>query len=470
MNREYKLVIDGTSVAGDNGSFDVLNPATEAVVAACPFASVGQLDAAVAAAGEAFKQWQFSSDEVRKKLLVDIADKIEANAAELAEIVVAEQGKPMFLAQAEVAGAVAWTRATAALDIPVEVIEDSPGKRIEMHRKPLGVVGSITPWNWPLMIAVWHIMPALRTGNTVVIKPSEYTPLNTLRLVELINEVAPKGVVNVVAGMGDIGRAMSAHARINKIVFTGSTATGKDIMFHAANNLKRLTLELGGNDAGIVLPGTDVDAVAMPIFQGAFLNMGQTCAALKRLYVHDSIYEAMCSKLAEIALQQQLGDGMEAATTFGPVQNKKQLQIVSDLVEDAKNNGARILCGGERPAGSGYFYPPTIVADVSDGMRIVDEEQFGPVLPVIRYSDVDDAVRRANDSDAGLGGSVWGTDVESAKQVATRLECGTAWINGHSEILPHAPFGGCKMSGFGVEFGLEGLLEYTSPQLLNINK
>jgi len=470
MNREYKLLIGGAWVAGDNGSFDVLNPATEAVVAACPSASVGQLDAAVAAADEAFRQWQFSSNDTRKQLLHDIADKIEAHAAELAEIVVAEQGKPMFLAQAEVGGAVAWTRATAELDIPVEVIEDSPGKRIEMHRKPLGVVGSITPWNWPLMIAVWHIMPALRTGNTVVIKPSEFTPLNTLRLVELINEVAPKGVVNVVAGMSDIGRAMSVHARINKIVFTGSTATGKDIMFHAANNLKRLTLELGGNDAGIVLPGTDVDAVAMPIFQGAFLNMGQTCAALKRLYVHDSIYEAMCGKLTEIAQQQQLGSGMDEGVTFGPVQNKKQLQIVSDLVEDARNNGARILCGGERLAGSGYFYPPTIVAEASDGMRIVDEEQFGPVLPVIRYSDVDDAVRRANDCDAGLGGSVWGADVESATQVATRLECGTAWINGHAEVLPHAPFGGCKMSGFGVEFGVEGLLEYTSPQLLNINK
>jgi acyl-CoA reductase-like NAD-dependent aldehyde dehydrogenase len=350
------------------------------------------------------------------------------------------------------------------------LIEDSPGKRIEMHRKPLGVVGSITPWNWPLMIAVWHIMPALRTGNTVVIKPSEYTPLNTLRLVELIAEVAPKGAVNVITGTSGIGRAMSVHARINKIVFTGSTATGKDIMFHAANNLKRLTLELGGNDAGIVLPGTDVDAVAMPIFQGAFLNMGQTCAALKRLYVHDSLYDALCARLVAIARQQQLGNGMAEGTTFGPLQNRKQLEIVSELVEDARNSGARILCGGERPTGQGYFYPPTIIADATDGMRIVDEEQFGPVLPVIRYSEVDDAVRRANDCDAGLGGSVWGADVELAKQVATRLECGTAWINGHAEVLPHAPFGGCKMSGFGVEFGVEGLLEYTSPQLLNINK
>lgn len=470
MNREYRLSIDGAPCAGENGTFSVLNPATEAVLAECPNASVSQLDAAVAAAAAAFREWRHSSDDARKRLLHAIADKIEAHGAELAEIVVAEQGKPLFLAQAEVGGAVAWTRATAELEIPLEVIEDSAGKRIEMHRKPLGVVGSITPWNWPLMIAVWHIMPALRTGNTVVIKPSEYTPLNTLRLVELIAEVAPKGAVNVITGTSGIGRAMSVHARINKIVFTGSTATGKDIMFHAANNLKRLTLELGGNDAGIVLPGTDVDAVAMPIFQGAFLNMGQTCAALKRLYVHDSLYDALCARLVAIARQQQLGNGMAEGTTFGPLQNRKQLEIVSELVEDARNSGARILCGGERPTGQGYFYPPTIIADATDGMRIVDEEQFGPVLPVIRYSEVDDAVRRANDCDAGLGGSVWGADVELAKQVATRLECGTAWINGHAEVLPHAPFGGCKMSGFGVEFGVEGLLEYTSPQLLNINK
>lgn len=470
MSSEYKLIIDGAGQEGANGTFSVLNPATEVEFATSPKASLEQLDAAVAAATNAFKTWRLTIDDERKSLLHAIADKIETHAAELAEIVVSEQGKPMFLAQAEVGGAVAWTRATAELDIPVEVIEDSPGKRIEMHRKPLGVVGSITPWNWPLMIAIWHIMPALRTGNTVVIKPSEYTPINTLRLVEIINEVLPKGVVNVVTGMGEIGRGMSVHARISKIVFTGSTATGKDIMYHAANNLKRLTLELGGNDAGIVLPGTDVDAVAMPIFQGAFLNMGQTCAALKRLYVHDSIYDELCNQLVDIAQQQQLGDGMDEKTTFGPVQNKKQLDIVSNLVEDARKNGARILCGGEQVAMKGYYYPPTIIADVNNGMRVVDEEQFGPLLPVIRYSDVGDVIRLANDCESGLGGSVWSADVEEAKKVATQLECGTAWINGHAEVLPHAPFGGCKMSGFGVEFGVEGLLEYTSPQLLNINK
>jgi len=468
--KEYSLIINGQNVAGARGTFEVLNPANEEVVAQCPQASVEQLDEAVAAAQTCFESWQYSSHDERKKLLHEIADRIEANAAELAQIVVEEQGKPMFLAQAEVGGAVAWTRATAELEMPVEVLEDNDSKRVEVHRKPLGVVGSITPWNWPLMIAVWHIMPAIRSGNTVVSKPSGLTPLNTLRLVEIINEVAPAGLVNVVTGESGIGSGITKHPGIRKIVFTGSTPTGQTIMRGAADNLKRLTLELGGNDAGIVLPDADPSAIAEGIFQTAFLNMGQTCAALKRLYVHDSIYDELCEKLADVAAQQTLGNGLEEGVTFGPVQNRDQFNLVNELVEDARANGARILWGGEPVDGKGYFYPPTIVADITDGSRLVDEEQFGPVLPVIRYSDVDDAIKRANASEVGLGGSVWSSDSAKAAEIASRLECGTAWINGHAELLPYAPFGGCKMSGFGVEFGQEGLMEYTSAQVLNINK
>ncbi len=468
--RTSTLVIDGRAVAGERGTLPVIDPALGEPFAECPSASSAQLDAAVAAAERAFAQWQHSSCEERRALLLKIADRIEHNAPELAEIIVREQGKPLALAQMEVGGAVAWTRATAALELPVDVIEDSPTKRIELHRRPLGVVGSITPWNWPLMIAVWHIMPALRAGNTVVIKPSELTPLNTLRLVELIAEVAPPGLVNVVAGGSAIGREMSGHAGIRKIVFTGSTPTGQDIMRNAAGTLKRLTLELGGNDAGIVLPGADIDAIAEGVFQSAFLNMGQTCAALKRLYVHESQYEQMCARLVAVAARQKVGNGLEEGVSFGPIQNRDQFELVCELVDDARAAGARILCGGEPLPGKGYFYPPTIVADVTDGTRLVDEEQFGPVLPVVRYTTVDEAVLRANASDNGLGGSVWSSDIEQARAVAARLECGTVWINGHAEVLPHCPFGGCKMSGFGVEFGLEGLLEYTRPQLFNINR
>lgn len=470
MQKEYSLIINGEQVAGGRGTFDVINPATEEVVAACPYATVDQLNDAVDAADAAFKTWQYSSDDERKHALHRIADGIEANATELAEVIVKEQGKPMFLAQAEVGGAVAWTRYTAELEIPVEVLEDSENKRIELHRKPLGVVGSITPWNWPLMIAVWHIMPALRTGNTVVCKPSGLTPLNTIMLAEIICKEVPAGVMNLVTGESGIGSAMTGHDKIRKIVFTGSTPTGQAIMRNAAGNLKRLTLELGGNDAGIILPDADVDAIAEGIFQTAFLNMGQTCAALKRLYVHDSQYDQVCEKLVELANAQTVGDGMAEGTTFGPVQNKDQFDLVKNLVDDARANGASVLCGGQPRAGKGFFYPPTIVANVTDDMRIVAEEQFGPTLPVIRYNDVDEAVERANNCDVGLGGSVWSSDIEGAQRIAQRLECGTAWINGHAEVLPHAPFGGCKMSGFGVEFGLEGLLEYTVPQTLNINK
>ncbi|GGB84301.1 aldehyde dehydrogenase [Marinobacterium zhoushanense] len=470
MSTELSLLINGDKVAGQGNAFDVINPATEAAIASGRMASVEQLDQAVAAARQAFQSWRKTSDAERTTLLHKVADRIETNADELARIIVQEQGKPLFLAQMEVGGAVAWTRYNADLEIPVKLIEDSEHKRIEGHRKPLGVVASITPWNWPLMIAIWHIIPALRTGNTVVCKPSGLTPLNTLRLVEIINEVLPAGVVNLVTGEREIGEAISRHSGIDKVIFTGSTPTGQNIMANASGNLKRLTLELGGNDAAIVLPGTDVDAVAEGIFQTAFLNMGQTCAALKRLYVHDSLYDALCTKLAEIANAQVVGDGLAEGTSFGPVQNANQFQRVKELVEDAKARGGRILSGGAPVDGKGYFYPPTIIADVSNGVRLVDEEQFGPALPVIRYSDIDEAIRLANDCPFGLGGSVWGPDLAQANSIARQLECGTVWINGHAEVLPHAPFGGCKLSGVGVEFGVEGLLEYTQLQIVNINR
>ncbi len=470
MTQDYSMIINGQAVSGAAGSFSVVDPATAAAFAECPCASIEQLDQAVDAAEAAFASWQHSSHEERKALLHKIADKIEENAAELAEIIVREQGKPMALAQMEVGGAVGWTRYTAELEIPVEIVEDSENKRIEMHRKPIGVVGSILPWNWPLMIAVWHVMPALRAGNTVVVKPSPLTPFNTLRLVELMNEVLPAGVVNVLTDQDQVGPAMSAHEKIGKIVFTGSTPTGQHIMRSAANNLKRLTLELGGNDGGIVLPGADLDAIAPAIFQTAFLNMGQTCAALKRLYVHESQYDELAAKLIEIAKQQKVGPGMEEGVTFGPLQNKMQYDLVNTLIDEARESGATVNETAAIPEGNGYFIAPTIVTGAKDGMSLVDKEQFGAALPVIAYSNVEDAIARVNASENGLGGSVWGTDLDEAQKIASRLECGTAWINGHAEVLPHAPFGGCKMSGFGVEFGQEGLLEYTTIQVVNINR
>lgn len=468
--KEYKLIIDGNEVSGENGTFDVLNPADESVYNTCPSASDAQLDLAVTAANEAFKSWSLTTSEERGVLLHTIADKIEENIDELSEIIVKEQGKPLFLANVEVGAGAAWVRYTADLDIPVETIEDSDTRLIQMHRKPLGVIGSITPWNWPFMIAIWHIMPAIKAGNTMVCKPSSNTPFNTLKLIEIMNEVLPKGVINILAGGSGLGSKISKHEGIRKMVFTGSTQTGKYIMSDASHSLKRLTLELGGNDAGIVLPESDnIDEIANGIFQSSFLNMGQTCAALKRLYVHKDQYEEICKKLASIANTQVVGDGMDESTTFGPVQNKEQLQLVEDLVNDAKQRGAKVLSGGQKLDQKGFYYPPTIVSNVDNSFRVVNEEQFGPVLPIVSYNTVEEAVAMANDSDEGLGGSVWG-DKTLASKIALKLECGTSWVNNHAEVLPHVPFGGCKLSGMGIEFGQEGLLEFTQVHVINITK
>jgi len=470
----FGLIINGDRVATAS-SFDVINPATEELVAKCPLAEAAHLDQAIDAARSAFSLWSEVSNEERKAAVHKIGDLIEKHGGELAGMITEEQGKPLggfagLGAQYEIGGAAAWCHATAELELPVKIAQDDENHRIELHRKPLGVVGSITPWNWPLLIAIWHVMPAIRSGNTVVIKPSPYTPLSTLRFVELANQVLPAGVLNIVTGQDDLGPLMTGHAGIDKIVFTGSTATGKKIMQSAAGNLKRLTLELGGNDAGIVLPDVDVEAVAPGIFASSFINSGQTCAALKRLYVHEDIYEDMCAALKNIADNATVGNGLDEGVDFGPVQNRPQLTIVEGMAKDAKEKGGRFLTGGVSQEGPGYFFPLTLVADVKEGCRLVDEEPFGPILPIIKYSDLDEVINRANDNPSGLGGSVWSSDIEQASQLANRLECGTVWINSHAGIQPNVPFGGVKQSGFGVEFSTEGLEEYTSIQSVFIPK
>ena len=472
--QKANMIINGVSQQ-TNMPVEVINPATGQAFAQCYFGSEADVDKAVDSAQAAFKQWGSLPDTERKAKMMELAGLLEANMPELMELVTKESGKPMgglngIGSGMEVGGSIAWTQVTASYDLPVEVIQDNEEARIEVHRKPLGVVGSITPWNWPLLISIWHVIPALRTGNTVVIKPSPFTPVATSRFVELANTVLPAGVLNLVHGDGEVGSAISSHPGISKIIFTGSTATGRKIMELSSGNLKRLTLELGGNDAGIVLPDVDVAEVAPKLFGAGFHNNGQTCAALKRLYVHESQYEDMCAALAEQAQAVVVGDGLQEESQLGPLQNARQLKIVKTLVDSARENNGRIVCGGEEIKGGGYFYQPTIVADQTDGDRLVDEEQFGPVLPVIKYTDVDDVVRRANANSQGLGGSVWSNDIDKAKAVAQQLECGACWVNEHGAIQPDAPFGGVKQSGVGVEFGMHGLLEYTSIQTLKIAK
>jgi acyl-CoA reductase-like NAD-dependent aldehyde dehydrogenase len=465
----FALTIDGKS-APTAKTFDVLNPADETVVASCPEGTTQLVDAAIAAARRAFPQWSAVPDAERVAKLNAVADLIEQHHQELAELVVREQGKTLSGpgANLELGGAAAWTRVTASLTLPDQVIQDDKTARIVAHRKPVGVVGSITPWNWPLLIAVWHVMPAIRVGCTVVIKPSPFTPLSTLRLVELMNRILPPGVINVVTGGPEVGTHLATHAGIDKIVFTGSIATGRKIMGSGAQTLKRMTLELGGNDAGIVLPGTNIEPLLEKLFWGCFINAGQTCAALKRLYVHADQYEEVVRKFAAYCAGIPVGNGLDPANLIGPVANRMQLDKVVGYVDDARAQGARVVLGGQKTAGPGYFYPITVLADVSDEMRVVKEEQFGPVIPIVKYATVDEAIARANSLEVGLGGSVWGDDPNAAAKLATRLECGTAWVNQHGALHPMAPFGGVKCSGIGVEFNVDGLKEYTTIQVLNV--
>jgi acyl-CoA reductase-like NAD-dependent aldehyde dehydrogenase len=461
------MTIGGNSVKGLT-SFDVFNPSTGEKIGTAPNATSADLNAAVEAAQNAFEDWSQKSDEELQAICQKVTQKISEHAEELAKMITLEQGKPLngLGSRWEMGGAAVWAGHTSGLSLPVKVLQDDAQGRVELHRKPLGVVGSITPWNFPIMIAVWHILPALRSGNTVVMKPSPLTPLAALRFVEILNTVLPAGVLNSVSSddkTQNMGAEMSAHSGIRKIVFTGSCGTGQKVMQSSALTMKRLTLEMGGNDAGIVLPDCDPKAIAEGLFWGAFINNGQTCVAMKRLYVHDSIHDEVCEHLVAYAKNIQVGDGLDEASMLGPVQNRMQFDKVTRLVNDARKKG-KVLLGGE--PGLGLFFPPTIIAGLKNGIGLVDEEQFGPALPIIRYRDVNDVIRAANNSQNGLGGSVWGTDISEARQVAKRMECGSVWINKHAAIQPNAPFGGTKASGLGVEFTEDGLKEYTDGQVI----
>lgn len=462
---QYRPLIDGRLIAGDM-TMKVVNPANEQVLAQAPRASGAQLEAAVAAAKAAFPGWAARPVAERRALILTLADRIEAEAEPLARLLTQEQGKPLPEAQAEIAYTCAFIRHLAGYDLPVKVIEDNENRLVRQFRKPLGVVAAIIPWNFPVLIVAFKLPLALLAGNSMVVKPAPTTPLTTLKLGEIMAEVLPAGVVNIITDQNDLGAALTAHPDIAKISFTGSTATGQKIMASAASTIKRLTLELGGNDAAILLPGADPAKVAPGLFAGAFMNAGQVCLAIKRAYVHDSIYEEVCERLAQQAREAVVGDGLEQGVTIGPLQNRMQFEKVRDYLESTRADG-RILAGGEVSEGPGYFIAPTIVADVKDGDRIVDEEQFGPILPVIRFDDVEAAVASANGLDLRLGGSVWGEDRDLARSIAERMESGTVWINKHLDFGPNMPFGGAKQSGLGVEFAEEGLAEFTQIRVVN---
>lgn len=462
----YRLLINGELVDSDRW-LEVINPATEERLALCPRASERQADMAVKSAKAAFDTWSQTPLGERRALLVKLADALQKEAPALARLLTQEQGKPLAEATAELAYTEAFIRYFAAMELPVKVIEENEGRRVELHRKPLGVVAAIVPWNFPLLIVSFKLPPALLAGNTIILKPAPTTPLATLKLGELCKEIFPPGVVNVITDDNDLGPVLTRHPLVRKVTMTGSTETGRKVMATAAETLKRITLELGGNDAGIVLDDANPKEVASKIFAGAFVNSGQVCIALKRLYVHEKIYDALCDELAEIAKNTIVDDGMKQGTQMGPLQNKKQFEKAKAYLVDARISG-RVIAGGEIVNRPGYFVLPTIVRDIKDGAKLVDEEQFAPILPVIKFSDQNDAVSRANASPYGLGASVWSSNPERAYEVASRLEAGTVWINKHFDIGPNIPFAGAKQSGLGVEFAEEGLAEYTQMKVVNI--
>ena len=462
MTTTYPNIIDGArDDAGD--SFDVINPSTGDVAGRAINADAETLDRAVAAARRAFPGWAATPWADRQAACNKIAGLIGAQMEDLARLLSTEQGKPLngVGARFEIGGCQAWTSYTASLTLEPEILQDTPEGRVELHHVPIGVVGAITPWNWPVLIGIWHIIPTILAGNCVIIKPSENTPLSTLRLVEIMQDALPPGVVQALASDGGLGSDMTAHPGIDKISFTGSIPTGSKVMASAAGTVKRVTLELGGNDPGIVLPDVDPKAIAEGLFWGAFINNGQTCAALKRLYVHEDVHDAVAEALVAVATAMPMGDGLDEGSIVGPIQNRNQYNIVRDFVQDALDKGATLLCGGI-PEGNDLFFPTTILSGVEPGMKLHDLEQFGPALGITKWRDQDAVVALANDDKCGLGASVWSSDPARARALADRISAGTVWINKHGMIQPNAPFGGVRQSGIGVQFGAEGLRECTN--------
>jgi acyl-CoA reductase-like NAD-dependent aldehyde dehydrogenase len=465
--KPFRLLIDG-ELCDSPQIMDVVNPATEQVAARIPRCTPALLEDCIAAAHRAMPAWRAIKHAERAAALHAIATIIGENRDELSTLITLEQGKPRSHANLEIDWAMGACRYFAGVSLEPEVLQDDSQHRIELHRRPVGLVAAIIPWNYPLMTAINKLAPALVAGNALLLKPAPTTPLTTLRLGELIRGTVPPGVLSVISDAGDIGPLISAHRGVAKMAFTGSTVSGKAVMRAAADSMKRVTLELGGSDAAIVLDDVDVKATAEKLFAVAFANSGQVCVNVKRIYVQSAIYDRFCNALAELADSAIIGDGADPKTEFGPIQNRKQFDVISQQLEVARRYG-KVIAGGttRRP---GYFVRPTVVRDITEGNPLVDEEVFGPIRPVLRFDTVDEAVTRANRSQYGLGGSVWTRDVTKGQEVAARLQCGTAWVNQHFVASYDVPVGGIKQSGLGVELSREGLLAYTDIQVINTLK
>ncbi len=471
FDTDYAMTIDGKQVFTDK-THPVYNPATKEQVAGVPDCSREQLDNAVASSRRAFREWRKTPLAQRQELVAALGDLIETHAESFMALLTREQGKPRAGAEWEVFGSAAWLKEIATQSLEDEVLEDTAERKVVTRYTPLGVVGAIVPWNFPLLLAVWKVAPALVAGCTVVLKPSPYTPLCDLKFVELAQQILPPGVVNCVTGDDELGKWMTAHPDINKIAFTGSTATGRHVARSAADNIKRVTLELGGNDPAIVLPDVDPEQIAEQLFWASFQNNAQFCNATKRVYIHEDIYDQVRDAMVKfINNNVKVGNGAEEDTTLGPIQNSMQYEKVQDYFEDCRKNGFKFAVGGEIDTNApGWFVPVTLVDNPPEDSRIVTEEPFGPILPLLKWSDEADVIERANDTIYGLGASVWGKDLEAVQRIGEQLEAGTVWLNEIHEYSPHQAFGGHKQSGLGCENSLHGLMEYTNWQTITIKK
>jgi acyl-CoA reductase-like NAD-dependent aldehyde dehydrogenase len=461
--RDFANVIDGKLVKG-SATLPVDNPATGQVIAQAPAATPAELDEAFAAAADAQPGWEADSPG-RDRAMLAAADVITSIASEIAELITLEQGKPLAEAKMEPLSMAVALRHFA--DKRLEPVVLSPaGPEVIVRHRPVGVVAAITPWNSPVLVAGMKLSAAWAAGNTVVLKPSPFTPLSTLRMAEALNDVMPHGVMNVVNGGNELGALMTSHPIPRLITFTGSPQTGKLVAESAGRDLKRTILELGGNDPAVILDDASADEIAEAIFWAAFGNGGQTCVAVKRVYVPKILHSKVVDAFTALAEAVPVGDGMNPATKIGPLTTAAQRSIVSNLVEDAKAHGACVTAGGYEIDGPGYFYRPAIVDGVTDSTRLVAEEQFGPALPVVEYTDLDDVIRNLNESMYGLGGSVWSPDVERAQAVADRLHSGTTWVNCHrASLWPIQPTAGTRWSGLGSEMGQWGMEAFAELQV-----
>ena len=465
---QLRMLIGGELVAG-GGHSPIEDPATGETILNSPTASPEQVRQAVAAARAAARTWGRSDHAERAAVVEQIADALISNLERLATLVVLEQGKPIEEARSDVTRASEFARYMAGLRLECELLVDDATHQVWLSPRPLGVVAAIVPWNFPLYQAVFKMVQAVMAGNSVIVKPAPTSPLSALALGEYLAHVVPPGLVNVIGDDGQVGPLLVDADGIDKVSFTGSTATGRLVMAGAARTLKRLTLELGGNDAAIVLDDVDVSAVAEKLVATSFKNAGQVCISSKRIFAPREIYEDLAEAMGNIVAQFPLGHGLDPATRLGPVQNRKQFEAASRWLEQARHEG-RIVTGGRTLDRPGYFVEPTLVTDLQADASLLSDEVFAPIRSVIPYDVIDHAIDAANASPYGLGASVWSSDRERALKLADQLDAGTVWINQHGALRQDVPYGGMKQSGFGMEFGQAGLREYTSTQVISVLK